>query len=323
MARREAGRLVTVPRPSPQTTRVVDTINLLTADADGDGDGLTLTEIARELPANVSSCVHLLAALTAAGWVVRQPDTKRYRVGPALVVPGRLAAQRHPLLVIVRDEMVGLAEQVRLPVLAFRRDGSGGSDHDLARLVAITWPRGTAPPSVRIGDTVPIVAPLGSLFTAWLSEVEIQQWLSTVGEPAHRERLAQDLAVIRSTGYSVERDVQAAPTEHLEALVDDRPSPYRDRLLHGVLVGGAGDSRVLTDLARDQDEQHAVHGISAPVRVGGQVDVGLFVAGFTEPLRVDEIVAIGEVVRAAADRATDRLCTLQNLGIGDPGDDDR
>jgi DNA-binding IclR family transcriptional regulator len=80
-----------VPRPSPQTDRVVATINLL-ADTES---GLTLSEIGRALSVDVSSCVHLLAALTASGYVVRDPDDRRYHLGPALVRPGAVARRLH------------------------------------------------------------------------------------------------------------------------------------------------------------------------------------------------------------------------------------
>lgn len=305
-----SGETVPVPRPSPQTTRVIDTIDLLT-DAE---DGLTLSEIARELPANVSSCVHLLAALTASGWVVRDAESKRYRVGPALVGPGRRAAERHPVLTVLRDEMSTLTDETGLPVLAFRRDGPAtvpDGEHELARLIAMTWPRREGAPGVRIGDTVPIVAPLGALFTAWQSDDEIRRWLDTIGEPVHRDRLADDLAIIREAGYSVERDLQAASNEDLEALVDGRPSPYRDRLLYGVLAGHGDDARVLTDLERS--EEHVVHGICAPVRVDDEVVIGMYVVGFRGPLPAQQIAAWGAATRRAAARTTDRLCTLQKV----------
>ena len=78
-----------VPRPSPQTDRVVAVIELLAASE----TGATMTEIARALDVNQASCVHMLAALEESGLVVREPD-RLYHVGPALVHPGRVAEQR-------------------------------------------------------------------------------------------------------------------------------------------------------------------------------------------------------------------------------------
>ncbi|MEI2652590.1 MAG: helix-turn-helix domain-containing protein [Microthrixaceae bacterium] len=83
-----------MPRPSPQTDRVVAVIELLSS---GD-EGATMTEIARHLSINPATCVHVMAALTSAGVVVREPD-RRYHLGPALALPGRLAERRYPLLV--------------------------------------------------------------------------------------------------------------------------------------------------------------------------------------------------------------------------------
>ena len=70
-----------MPRPSPQTDRVVAVIELLSS---GD-EGATMTEIARHLSINPATCVHVMAALTSAGVVVREPD-RRYHLGPALAL---------------------------------------------------------------------------------------------------------------------------------------------------------------------------------------------------------------------------------------------
>ena len=48
-----------MPRPSPQTDRVVAVLNLLGHD----DAGLTASDIARRVGANRASCVHMLAAL--------------------------------------------------------------------------------------------------------------------------------------------------------------------------------------------------------------------------------------------------------------------
>jgi DNA-binding IclR family transcriptional regulator len=54
----------------------------------------TLSEICQRLDLNVSTAHSLLNALTAAEFLVRQPTTKRYSLGPELVRIGAAAASR-------------------------------------------------------------------------------------------------------------------------------------------------------------------------------------------------------------------------------------
>ena len=58
-------------------------------------DGATLTEIAAAVGADRSAFVHVLAALTTSGVLYREPDDRRYHLGPALVRPGRVAGARY------------------------------------------------------------------------------------------------------------------------------------------------------------------------------------------------------------------------------------
>ena len=108
-----------MPRPSPQTDRVVAVIDLL-ASRD---DGATMTEISRHLAISQASCVHLLAALTTAGYLVREPDDRRYHLGPALAGPGRMAEARYPLLAVAPRSDGGVVVAVRSAVLRVRSRG--------------------------------------------------------------------------------------------------------------------------------------------------------------------------------------------------------
>lgn len=288
-----------MPRPSPQTDRVVATINLLAATE----SGLTLSEIGRALSVHVSSCVHLLAALTAAGYVVRDPDDRRYHLGPALVRPGAVAQRLHPDLAAARPHMAALSEELGLACLAFRREGTQ------ARLVQHTWPPGSGPPPIRLGDTVPLVPPLGATFLAWAGDDEVAAWLAAdptlTSEQATRCR--QDLAAVARAGYAVELEPSSVAPEDLAVVVDDRPSPFRDRRLRVLLVGGDAEGRVLT--AADAASDYRVHGISAPVFEAGTVTMGLYVIGFDRPLSATGIDAVGAAVRRAADRTSTALST--------------
>jgi DNA-binding IclR family transcriptional regulator len=75
-------------RTSPPTDRVVATVSLLAARPD---QPLSLAELTRRLGVNKSTGHAILASLVAAGWVLRDPTRKTYRLGPALVALGRSA----------------------------------------------------------------------------------------------------------------------------------------------------------------------------------------------------------------------------------------
>jgi DNA-binding IclR family transcriptional regulator len=297
-----------VPRPSPQTDRVVAVIELLAAreavegavaGSGPDPGGATMTEIARALRINQATCVHLLAALTAAGFVVREPADRRYHLGPALVRPGRLAAARYPLLAAARDEMTGLAGEFGVPCFAF------APEVDHARLVHYTWPPGEAPPAIKLGETVPLTPPLGILFVTWATDADFDAWLAldpaldNAGAASYREQRV----AIRSLGFVVE---VAARADDLAHVLDDRPSPYRDGQLHRLLAADGGEAYLLTDL--DDPRPRLVTGIGAPIfDAAGAAVLSLNLVTFADPLGPAEIARIGRALRAAADRVTEAL----------------
>src|SRR4051812_7379304 len=102
-------------RPSPQTDRVIATINLLASAP----EGATLTEIARAVGQEPSTWQHMRAALTASVFLVREPSDRRYHLGPALVAPGQVALARYPVLAAARPEMDVLSRRFDLPCYAF------------------------------------------------------------------------------------------------------------------------------------------------------------------------------------------------------------
>src|SRR5690606_22244447 len=76
---------------------------------------------------------------------------------------------------------------------------------------------------IRPGRRLPLAPPVCREFVAWAPESEQRDWLA-LADPAHRARLTQVLAEIRSRGYSVERLVDDS-TPMLEALAGLRDSP--------------------------------------------------------------------------------------------------
>ena len=267
-------------RPSPQTDRVVAVLDLLSDDADR---GATTSEIARRLDVNRASCVHMLAALERASYVVRDPRDKRFHLGPGLIAPGTLAARRFPLLGGVQDELRELTRTVGQPCVAFTADGT------YARVVHYTWNMQQPAPALEVGDLVPMRPPLGSVFMAWSTGEHVDRWLDAAQDPAP---LRAKLDAIRRQGWVVELVPPPALLHQILSPVDDG-SPF--------VPLGHPDDFIASDL--DPDQAYPVSSISMPVfGPGGDVDVALNVVGFTGPVRGSEVTRLAEQLQAAAAR---------------------
>ncbi|WP_421118610.1 IclR family transcriptional regulator [Aquihabitans daechungensis] len=282
-----------MPRPSPQTDRVVAVIEFLA----GCTGGATMTEISRALGIDPSSCVHVMAALNRAGFVVREPVDRRYHVGPALVSPGRVAAERYPLLAAARPEMAGLSARFDAPCFAFAPDGAQ------ARLVQHTWAPAAEPTAVRLDETLPLIPPLGLVFAAWDTDAGFEDWL--VREPLMTDLLADQYrarrTAVRSLGFVVELAPDLERDVDLAGALGDRPSPYRDHRIHRLLSTHAGGEHVLTDL--DADRTHEVVSIGAPVLdADGTVVLSLSLVLFGTRRSGGELAEAGAELRAGAGR---------------------
>lgn len=71
----------------------------------------TLAELADDLGLSKTTAHRLLTALESEGLVARNPATKSYRLGPAVLVLGSLALISNDLRAVVEPELRGLAER--------------------------------------------------------------------------------------------------------------------------------------------------------------------------------------------------------------------
>lgn len=269
-----------MPRPSPQTDRVVAMLNLLGHET----GGLTASDVARRVGANRASCVHMLAALEHAGFVTRGALDRRYRLGPALVDLGAAAARSYPGLETARRELDALTRATGHAGFVFAREG------DLARLLGFTWDLRRAAPTMRTGDTLVLTPPLGTVFYAWASAADVDTWIARAPEDADPARLRELLGAVRRLGFVVE----LLPEQLAIAASAD---PTR--------AGAALDP--LGFVARDvvDDESYTVSSVSAPVFApDGTVALALNLAGFAAPLRGREIRALADDLLAAAARCS-------------------
>ncbi|MFC9981310.1 IclR family transcriptional regulator [Gordonia sp. NPDC127522] len=190
-------------RSSPQTERIVMLMQLLT---DQPTTARSLADIARHLGVSKPTCYPMVIALTEAGWLLRDPVSKGYRLGPAVVPIGDAASRAMAPVEVARPLMRDLADESGMAAIAFV---PSGADLAIGEIVQpVTGRRGTL--GLRLGDTLEIAPPLGAGLAAWYPPDRLDEWLllgaDNVGidHAELRELYRPMLEVIRGRGYAVE-----------------------------------------------------------------------------------------------------------------------
>ncbi|HWI31286.1 MAG TPA: helix-turn-helix domain-containing protein [Microbacterium sp.] len=192
-----------MPRPSPQTDRIIRLLQLL---ADQPDEARSLAEISRFLGVAKPTCYPMLATLTDAGWLVRHPTKKTYRLGPALIPLGSSAADSLDVVALARPLMGELADETAMTCIAALPSGIG------LVLGEIIHPSrgGRRDLSVRVGDRFPARPPSGFGLAAWSPEEVLNEWLDRgaehlgVSRDHLRAQYAPSLETVRRRGFSVE-----------------------------------------------------------------------------------------------------------------------
>ena len=300
-------RLALVARSSPQTDRLVAVVDLLASRPD---QGMGLSEIARRLGLRPVTVHPMVAALARAGWVVRHPTRKTYRLGPALAVIGQAAASAYTALDVCHPVMVALQQELRLTVLAMATGDEQGT------IVDLVCDPGDAPSGVRIGDIVPFQPPLGFSYMAWQDDKTVNRWLDRGGddEPG-RERYRRILDVTRTRGFSV--DIVLPPEAHIRRLLsqlDDRVLPagepshaeFRDAIERYASVLATETADRPTEL--DADGTYMLDTVSAPVFDGfGEVTMILALRGFRDAVTGAVANKIGQRLADAGAEITEAI----------------
>jgi DNA-binding IclR family transcriptional regulator len=241
--------------PSPPTRRVVAVVELLVAAAD---TSLTLAEICRELRISRSTGHAILASLCASDWVLRDPLSGKYAVGPGL--PRASSAVNVPMSRLLRDPLRQLCSTIGMAASIAEIRG------DFIAVIEAIAPHAAQPP-VRAGQRLPFVAPFGREFAAWAAADTREQWMNAAGpvNDVYRARMPKVLNEIRKRGYGLERlsDPLLQVYTALLALTNgDGPDPVSARL-----AGAVADLTIVdflpSELARIED--HALATISAPI----------------------------------------------------------
>jgi DNA-binding IclR family transcriptional regulator len=254
-------------RPAPAVDRAVDVLDFL---ADNPRDTFSLSELARRLELNKASAHATLNALVDRGYLLRHPVRKDYRLGPRLIAVGEAAREQYPVVEFARDELRRLSEDVGTECVASAPIG------DEMVIVDQAGPVRPIGLSVAVGHRFPLVPPMGTIFMAWSSPAEIDEWLRRVGPgvgEAELERYRGALATVRERGYSAGRD---------------------------------GDEYQLLDLRGAEDYRMTTMG--APVfDAEGTVAMGIFVLAFRDALTPDQVPDVAERLIKATDAITESI----------------
>ena len=152
---------------SAPTARVVQVLESLRGRA---GHGLRYAELAEHAGVSQATCHAILTTLADAGYVVRDPSSRSYTLGPALVGLGEVASRSFPEVALARPELDALADRTGHGWSAGRVVG------DTIAIVAVGdgVPEGDP---IRPGASLPFGPPFGAIHVAWSPSADIDAWV--------------------------------------------------------------------------------------------------------------------------------------------------
>jgi DNA-binding IclR family transcriptional regulator len=276
-----------VARPAPSVDRTVALLNFLAGHPD---EPWSLSELARRLELNKATAHAMLATLADAGYLLRHPVDKTFTLGPAVIAVGNAAAARqYEVVDFARGEMQALADELSARCIA-----SAAIGEEIVFLAASGDPQPFGV-HVQIGQRVPLVPPLGTVFVAWSSPEEIDQWLRRLGPNATEKELRRyrdAVETVRERGYSLGLEVPAA--RGLISRGGDRKSAVSE-LGH--------NEYVLLEL--EHSASYKLSHVAAPVfGPDGAVALSLNLMGFRHELRAEQVPDLAARLTEATGRVT-------------------
>ncbi|HVM40889.1 MAG TPA: helix-turn-helix domain-containing protein [Acidimicrobiia bacterium] len=289
-------------RPAPAVERVVSVLNFLAAHP---GEDFSLSELSRRLDLNKATAHSMLNALADAGYILRHPARLTFSLGPALIALGNAAqGGGTPVVEFARDEMRQLADRLGLECLATQALGD-----EIVIVARSGVPRtGALNGLLQVGQRLPLVPPLGTVFKAWAPPREVERWLALLGRDASPDevhRYGLGLEAARGRGYVVglEADPRATLGQALRQLAgDERAAPSR-RVVESLIDDLGHEDYILVEL--DASADYFVNHLVAPVfGPAGDVALALSLFGFPARLSGQEVARYGEALRDACNRVT-------------------
>jgi DNA-binding IclR family transcriptional regulator len=259
-----------VTRPAPSASRALAILDFLAAHPT---ESFTLSELARQLGINVASAHAVLGAMTDAGYLVRHASRRTYRLGPSTMAIGHAALASHPVIGVAREQMQRLADETGLECLA-----SAPFEMEMVAVARIGPTSGRAP-LIQVGQRLPLIPPLGTMYVAWSSHERIDEWLRRAPDQAKAtiRHYRNVLESARNLGYSVGISVNGQQVA-LEP-VSGQPDVLN--------LGGADRRRVSYIAASTFDER-------------GEVSLVISFGGFDDPLTAEQIEGYAHRLHRAA-----------------------
>jgi DNA-binding IclR family transcriptional regulator len=285
-------------RASPPTDRVVRILDFL---AGRPSERFGVSDLARRIGLSKPTCLGIVTSLAEAGYLVRDPADKTYRLGPSLITLGHKAQE---------SLRVSPAAREQLRRLSARFDATAALSavvDDRITLLDLVAPAG-AEPGVEVGQSYPFAPPVGLMFVLWDDEAE-RTWLEmqpTLPLRMDMERLSRVTALCRADGYLVERLTPGG--RRLYSLMAGMPTtlPGELRALLGELVSDIGERVYLRDESPGR-KRIDISVISAPVFDHYRRQVMVASMHIGKALTDNEITVRARAVVETADAVTAHL----------------
>jgi DNA-binding IclR family transcriptional regulator len=187
----------------PAVVSAVRVLNVL--DADGDG-GVSQSELVRATGLSKSTMHNLLKTLEAENFVRRDAQSRRYRLGPALIPLGAAASRQTQLIQLTFDAIAPLAARHGLSFAVAQR-----TPDDHAQIIERFYPPQDVHVGVTIGSRFGIFdGALGKALLASVGPKRAERLVRRRKLPAHTDSTITDpaallgqVAEVRERGWAV------------------------------------------------------------------------------------------------------------------------
>ncbi len=187
---------------APIIRRALEIIKLLIKEQ----EQLGVTDIAKTLDINKSTAFGILKALEEAGYIIKDPSSKKYTLGREMFELSKMIFKRTDLTTIARPFLEKLSELVDETVFL------GVREVDKVKIVDVIEAKKDLKISSSIGTKLPIAAgAVGKLFFSLMKDEEILEFLDQNGFPqftetsiTDRERFLEEARKTRQNGYGID-----------------------------------------------------------------------------------------------------------------------
>ena len=189
---------------APIIKRVLQIIQLIVQDHKQFG----VTQISQALSINKSTVFGILKALQSEGFVVKDPATKRYTIGPGLFELSANIFKRADLATLAHPFLEQLAGQVGETVIL------GAKQNSHVEFLDVIEAKKNLKISSHVGARIPITAgATGKIILSFMGDQEIVSLFEEKGLPQFTEKSITDLnlllgeiAKVRKQGYALDFD---------------------------------------------------------------------------------------------------------------------